>query len=115
MTEMLLCVVILLLGCDVALDLAMYRRTRGQEREARRDEAAQEAMDRAERGPRKICRFCGERRKNGAGGYPADSRMEQSGVSYDDDDARRSQAMDEGFDNLMRYSIHEKDGFGGTL
>lgn len=80
MTEMLLCVVILLLGCDIVLDLAMYRRTRGKEREARRDTAAQEAMDQATEA-----------------------------------EARRSQAMDEGFDNLMRYSIYEKDGFGGTL
>lgn len=26
---------------------------------------------------------------------------------------RRSQAMDEGFDNLMRYSVNGNDGFGG--
>ena len=27
---------------------------------------------------------------------------------------RRSRAMDEGFDNLMRYSVNGNDGFGGV-
>lgn len=30
-----------------------------------------------------------------------------------EEDTRRSKAMDDGFDNLMRYSVMGRDGFGG--
>ena len=30
-----------------------------------------------------------------------------------EEDERKSRAMDEGFDNLMRYSVRGQDGFGG--
>ena len=29
------------------------------------------------------------------------------------EEARRGRAMDEGFDNLMRYEVYGQDGFGG--
>ena len=30
-----------------------------------------------------------------------------------EEESRRSRAMDEGFDNLMRYAVQGQDGFGG--
>ena len=30
-----------------------------------------------------------------------------------EEESRRSRAMDEGFDNLMRYAVNGQDGFGG--
>jgi hypothetical protein len=35
-------------------------------------------------------------------------------VEEEQEAIRRSRAMDEGFDNLMRYSVNGNDGFGGV-
>lgn len=43
--------------------------------------------------------------------------LEQDQEEATDEEAKRSRAMDEGFDNLMRYSVRGSDGLdtGGCL
>ena len=38
---------------------------------------------------------------------------EKLDAAVERESARRSREMDEGFDNLMRYSVRGMDGFGG--
>lgn len=42
-----------------------------------------------------------------------DAIVEQA-MEEDREAMRRSRAMDEGFDNLMRYEVRGMDGFGGV-
>lgn len=44
----------------------------------------------------------------------AESRL-HAAMDEEAEEARRSRSMDEGFDNLMRFSVRGHDGFGGTL
>lgn len=37
----------------------------------------------------------------------------ESGGEENEDEARKSRAVEEGFENLMRFSVRGKDGFGG--
>ena len=43
-------------------------------------------------------------------GKTAEERLDDE---VERESARRSREMDEGFDNLMRYSVRGMDGFGG--
>lgn len=42
------------------------------------------------------------------------SAAEKLDEAVEEETARRSREMDEGFDNLMRYSVRGMDGFGGV-
>jgi hypothetical protein len=42
------------------------------------------------------------------------SAAEKLDDAVEEETARRSREMDEGFDNLMRYSVRGMDGFGGA-
>ena len=77
MTELLLCVNIVVLLMLVAVNMTLYIRMTRSDRERKADDKVQEAMDEAAEA-----------------------------------EARRSQAMDEGFDNVMSYSV--KLGRGKT-
>ena len=77
MTELLLCVNIVVLLMLGAVNMTLYIRMTRSDREKKADDKVQEAMDDAA-----------------------------------EDEARRSRAMDEGFDNVMSYSV--KLGRGKT-
>ena len=77
MTELLLCVNIVVLLMLGAVNMSLYIRVTRSDREKKADDKVQEAMDDAAEA-----------------------------------EARRSQAMDEGFDNVMSYSV--KLGHGKT-
>ena len=77
MTELLLCVNIVVLLMLGAVNMTLYIRMTRSDRERKADDRVQEAMDEAAEA-----------------------------------EARRSQAMDEGFDNVMSYSV--KLGRGRT-
>ena len=77
MTELLLCVNILMLFMLAILNMVLYARVTRSDRERKADDKVQEAMDEAAEA-----------------------------------EARRSRAMDEGFDNVMSYSV--KLGRGKT-
>lgn len=53
--------------------------------------------------------FVRERRKWKKPELKAESNLQRLA----EEDERKSRAMDEGFDNLMRYSVRGQDGFGG--
>lgn len=44
-----------------------------------------------------------------------DELVEKAQAEDDADAQQRSREMDEGFDNLMRYSVNGNDGFGGGV
>ena len=77
MTELLLCVNIVVLLMLGAVNMTIYIRMTRSDRERKADDKVQEAMDEAA-----------------------------------EDEVRRSRAMDEGFDNVMSYSV--KLGRGKT-
>ena len=77
MTELLLCVNIVVLLMLGAVNMTLYIRMTRSDRERKADDKVQEAMDEAA-----------------------------------EDEVRRSRAMDEGFDNVMSYSV--KLGRGKT-
>ena len=77
MTELLLCVNIVVLLMLGAVNMALYIRMTRADREKKADDKVQDAMDEAA-----------------------------------EDEVRRSRAMDEGFDNVMSYSV--KLGRGKT-
>ena len=77
MTELLLCVNIVVLLMLGAVNMTLYIRMTRSDRERKADDKVQDAMDEAA-----------------------------------EDEARRSRAMDEGFDNVMSYSV--KLGRGKT-
>lgn len=71
-------VLALLVGCNLILTAAVFKKVCCKSAEQRADEAVERAME------------------------------------EDREALRRSRAMDEGFDNLMRYSVNGNDGFGGV-
>ena len=73
----MLLVIALLVGCDLLLTAAVFKKLCCKSAEQKADEIVERALE--------------EEREA----------------------MRRSREMDEGFDNLMRYSVNGNDGFGG--
>ena len=90
MTNILLWVILALVMISTVLNMAVYSRMERKSREVRQDEEVQKALDAAY-----LEKLMEEGHEDG-------QVQEAEEVSGED----RGRAMDEGFDNIMRYSVN---------
>ena len=90
MTEILFWVILALVMVSAVLNMAMYSRMVSKNREVRQDEEVQKALEKAY-----LEKLSKEEHDDG-------QVQKAEEVSGED----RGRAMDEGFDNIMRYSVN---------
>ena len=90
MTEILLWVILVLVMVSVVLNMAMYSRLERKRMERQQEDEVQRALDEA------------YRKNLSKEGHDNGQVQKAEEVSGED----RGRAMDEGFDNIMRYSVN---------